>query len=36
MLATIRGLLLNLLATGDRTNTTAALRRVAEMLARTD
>lgn len=36
MLATIRGLLLNLLATGDRTSTTAALRRVAQMLARTD
>lgn len=36
LLATMRGLLLNVLATGDRKNTTEAMRRTAQMLARTD
>jgi len=36
LLATTRGLLLNLLATGDRENTTEAFRQTARMLARKD
>jgi AcrR family transcriptional regulator len=36
LLATMRGLLLHLLATGDRAHTTEAMHRVAQMLARQD
>jgi AcrR family transcriptional regulator len=36
LLATMRGLLLHLLATGDRAHTTEAMRRVAQMLSRQD
>ncbi|MBY8608749.1 TetR/AcrR family transcriptional regulator [Burkholderia arboris] len=36
LLATMRGLLLNLLATGDRASTSEAMRRAAQMLARKD